>query len=66
MRKPSWLGARGAARRARWLRRVVMPPGREDPEAGQAKRAAAADVARIEEDGRPSGPDRPGGQQDEL
>ena len=43
-----------------------MPPGREDPEVEQAKRAAAADVARIEEDGRHFDPDGPGRHQAEL
>lgn len=66
MRISSWFGARGSARRQNWLRRLVMPAGHDDPEDEEIKRAAAADVAEIEEDNRYFDPEGPGHHQDEL
>jgi hypothetical protein len=62
----SWFGARGAARRQNWLRRLVMPTGHDDPQIEERKRVAAADVAELEEDDRHSDPDGPGRDPDEL
>ena len=66
MRKSSWFGARGSARRQNWLRRLVMPAGHDDPQVEEMKRVAAADAAELEEDDRYSGPDGPGRDPDEL
>ena len=62
----SWFGARGSARRQNWLRRLVMPAGRDDPQVDEMKRAAAADVAELEEDEPYFDPDGPGRDRDEL
>ena len=67
MRKSPWFGARGSARRQSWLRRLVMPAGRDDdPQVEEMKRAAAADVAEVEEDDPYFDPDGPGRDRDEL
>jgi hypothetical protein len=66
MGKSSRFGARGSSRRRNWLRRLVIPTGHEDPEEEEIKRAAAADVAEIEEDDRYFDPDGPGHHPDEL
>lgn len=68
----SWLAARFGSTRSPeepgWLRRmVILPPGSDDPGVDEIKRAAAEDVAEMEEeDRRYFRQDGPGGQQDEL
>lgn len=63
----SWSGARRAARRQNWLRRLVIPAtGQDDPQIDEMKRVAAADVAELEEDDRHFDPDGPGSDRDEL
>jgi hypothetical protein len=67
MRKSSWFGARGSARRQNWLRRLVIPAtGPDDPQVDEMKKVAAADVAELEEDDRLSDPNGPGRDPDEL
>jgi len=66
----SWLDARFASTKSPeepgWLRRwVVLKPGRDDPKVDELKRAAAADVADIEEDGTHFRPDAPGHREDD-
>jgi hypothetical protein len=59
----SWFGSRGSAERPGRLRRWVMPTGRDDPESDEIKRAAAADIAAVEEDAKYF---RPRSQEDDL
>ena len=56
----SWLGFRKPGR----LHLVRV--GRDDPKVEEIKRAAAEDVARVEEDDKYFGPDSPGSQEDAL
>jgi hypothetical protein len=63
----SWFGARRPSRRQSWLRRLVVPTGRdEDPQVEELRRVAAADVAEVEEDDPYFDPDGPGRDRDEL
>jgi hypothetical protein len=68
----SWLAARFGSTRSPeepgWLRRwVTLRPGRDDPKLDEIKRAAAADVAAMEEeDRRYFRRDGPGNEQDDL
>ncbi len=55
---------RSSAEEPGWLRRWVMPPGHDDPEIDRLKRAAAADVAEVEEDQKHFDPNGPGQQDD--
>jgi hypothetical protein len=48
----SWLSSRDEAGRQGWLRRWVIPTGRPDPKLDEIKKAAAADVAAMEEEDR--------------
>jgi len=48
----SWFLDQGSDFRPRWLRRWVVPKGRPDPKLADIKRAAAADVAAMEEEDR--------------
>jgi hypothetical protein len=47
-------------------RSLLAQPGRDSPRNAAIKRAAAADVARIEEDDKYFGPESPGSQEDDL
>jgi hypothetical protein len=58
--------SQGSAEEPNWVRRWVMPTGRDDPETDSIKRAAAADVAEVEEDREYFSPDGPGRQEDDL
>lgn len=62
----SWLGSGRSADKPDRLRRWVTPTGHDDPKLDELKRAAAADVAEIEEQGRNVSPDAPGTQEDDL
>jgi hypothetical protein len=63
----SWLSSRDYAGKQGWLRRWVMPAGRPDPKLDEIKRAAAADVAAMEEEDRKYfRQDGPGKDQDLL
>jgi hypothetical protein len=62
----SWLGSRKSAGKPDRLRRWVMPTQPVEPGADEMKRAAAADIAEMEEDRRHVRPDAPGNYQDEL
>ncbi len=63
----SWFGSGKRAGKPDRLRRWVMPPGRHNAKLDEIKRAAAADVAEIEEEDRKYfRQDGPGNQQDEL
>jgi hypothetical protein len=63
----SWFRLRSSSQEPGWLRRLVMPSGRPDPKLEEIKRAAAEDVARMEEEDRKYfRPDGPGKDHDEL
>jgi hypothetical protein len=68
----SWLGRKTDATKSPeepgWLRRLVMlTPGRDDPKVDRIKRAAAEDVAAMEEeDRRYFRKDAPGHIEDDL
>ena len=64
----SWLKSGGANEAPPWLRRWVLPgAGRDDPEVGQIKQAAAAEVDEMEEENRRYfRPDGPGHIEDDL
>jgi hypothetical protein len=63
----SWFVSGGSEDPPRWMRRWLLPgPGRDDPEADQIKRAAAADVDEMEEDRRYFRRDGPGHVEDDL
>jgi hypothetical protein len=47
-------------------RRLVAQPGHDSRRSEQIKRAAAADVARVEEDDKYFDPQSPGDQEDDL
>lgn len=47
-------------------RSLVAEPGRDSPRSEEIKRAAAADVARVEEDRKYFSPESPGNQEDDL
>jgi hypothetical protein len=50
-----------------WLRRLVSPTGRRDPDLEEIKQAAAADVAEMEEEDRKYfRQDGPGSVEDDL
>jgi hypothetical protein len=56
----SWLGFRRPGRLH------LVRSGRDNPRIEEIKRAAAEDVARVEEDDKYFDPDSPGNQEDEL
>lgn len=68
----SWLSAKVGSTRSPeepgWVRRWVMPlPGRDDPKLDRIKRAAAEDVAAMEEEDREYfRQDGPGHREDDL
>ena len=63
----SWLSRRDYADKPGWLRRWVMPTGRHSRRLDDIKRAAAADVAEMEEEDRKYfRQDGPGKDQDLL
>lgn len=64
----SWFSATKSPEEPRWLRRwVLLRPGRRDPKLEKLKRAAAADVAAMEdEDRRYFRAQGPGHREDDL
>jgi hypothetical protein len=63
----SWFRFRSTAEEPGWMRRWVLPRGRPDPKLDEIKRAALADVARMEEEDRKYfRRDGPGNDPDEL
>jgi hypothetical protein len=61
----SWLGFRVPEGKQARRRRLVRV-GRDKPRIEKIKRAAAADVAAVEEDDKYFRPDSPGKQEDDL
>jgi len=63
----SWFRSRELAGEPNWIRRLVLPRGRPDPELEEIKRAVAADVAEMEaEDRKYFRQDGPGDIEDDL
>jgi len=64
----SWFSATRSPEEPGWLRRLVLlRPGRRDPKLEEIKRAAAADVAAMEEEARRYfRADGPGDREDDL